>query len=163
MWGELPAQGIIALNVMAIPAIQLGCAWLFTRLPGVWFEAPLPPQTPPHPGIPPLLKKWKRHLPDGAAWFAGGFHKRTLQSRNPTYLRRFILETRRGEACHWASMIVCSVTFLWNPWWACGVILVYALLANLPCILLQRMNRARLQHLLRRAQASSAEAKSARS
>ena len=164
MWVELPPIGIILLNVAAIPAIQLGCAWIFTKLPEGWFDAPLPSRPPPRSSSSLFLKKWKRHLPDGASWFAGGFHKRVLMSKDARYLSRFILETRRGEACHWTAMISCSIPFFWNPWWGCWVIGLYAVVANLPCILLQRVNRKRLQRmLLRRNHASSADAKSARS
>jgi glycosyl-4,4'-diaponeurosporenoate acyltransferase len=42
------------------------------------------------------------------------------------------------------------VFFLWNPWWGDAVIIVYAIGANLPCILAQRYNRLRLRHLLAR-------------
>jgi glycosyl-4,4'-diaponeurosporenoate acyltransferase len=161
---ELSSQWTIALNLAVLPLIQLGCAFAFTRLPANWFDAPLPSRLPMRQGTPGFLKTWKRWLPDGAAWFDGGFHKRSLTSRDPDYLRRFIIETRRGEACHWLAMLLSAVPFQWNPWWGCAVIGLYALVANLPCILLQRVNRARLTRMLaRHHQASSAEAKSARS
>ena len=38
----------------------------------------------------------------------------------------------------------------WNPWWADLVMIAYALIANLPCILVQRFNRARMQQSLDR-------------
>jgi len=160
---ELSVPWVIALNVAALPLIQLGCAYGFTRLPERWFDGPLPARLPPRRDTPAFLKAWKRWLPDGASWFAGGFHKRSLTSRDADYLRRFITETRRGEACHWLAMMLCAIPFVWNPWWGCLIIGIYALVANLPCILLQRVNRARLQQLVHRAQASRAEAKSARS
>lgn len=159
---ELTIPWIIALNVAVLPVIQLGCAYAFTCLPESWFDVPLPSRLPPRKDTPAFLKTSKRWLPDGASWFAGGFRKGSLGSRDARYLRRFITETRRGEACHWLAMLLCAVPFLWNPWWGCAVIGIYALVANLPCILLQRVNRARLQQLLaRHPQASSAEAKSA--
>ena len=164
MWIELSMPWIITLNVVTLPTTQLACAWLFTRLPTSWFDVPLPSTPPPRSHTSAFLKTWKRHLPDGAAWFAGGFHKRALASRNPDYLHRFITETRRGEACHWTAMLLCFISFSWNPWWGCGVIAGYAVTANLPCILLQRTNRRRFQHILsRNSQASNADAKSARS
>ncbi|WAC21113.1 hypothetical protein OVA24_06915 [Luteolibacter sp. SL250] len=164
MWIELPVPWIIALNVITLPVLQIGCAYAFTRLPDRWFDSPVPSRPPAKPTMPVFLRKWKRLLPDGASWFAGGFRKRSLASRDAGYLRRFISETRRGEACHWVALGLCAIPFLWNPWWGCGVISLYALAANLPCILLQRINRARLLGLLSQGgQASRADAKSARS
>jgi glycosyl-4,4'-diaponeurosporenoate acyltransferase len=164
MWIELPAPWIIALNVASLPLVQIGCAYAFTRLPDRCFDAPVPPRPAAKQAMPAFLRKWKRLLPDGASWFAGGFRKRSLASRDPAYLRRFIAETRRGESCHWVALGLCAIPFLWNPWWGCVVIAIYAVAANLPCILLQRINRARLLRLLARGdQTSSADAKSARS
>jgi glycosyl-4,4'-diaponeurosporenoate acyltransferase len=96
------------------------------------------------------IKGWKGWLPDAARWFGGGFAKGTLAANHPDYLRRFVRETWRGELCHWAALGFAPVFFLWNPWWADLVMFGYALLANLPCIVVQRYNRLRLQRLLAR-------------
>jgi glycosyl-4,4'-diaponeurosporenoate acyltransferase len=39
---------------------------------------------------------------------------------------------------------------LWNPWWLGLAMVGYALAANLPCLLTQRYNRARLMRMLAR-------------
>lgn len=93
------------------------------------------------------LRRWKRLLPDGAAWF-GGFHKKKLAARNRAYLQRFVLETRRSEIAHWCMLCCFPIFFLWNPLWACFVMLAYGLFANLPCIIVQRYNRMVLLQLL---------------
>jgi glycosyl-4,4'-diaponeurosporenoate acyltransferase len=149
---ELPLGWVVALNCIGWPVIQLGLAWLFTRMPAAWFHAPGAAVIEPwlydrvfH------VKRWKDKLPDAAAWFSGGFAKRSLADKNPDYLRRFIEETWRGELCHWCALAFVPLFFLWNPWWADLVILAYALAANLPCILAQRHNRIRLRRLLARA------------
>lgn len=150
MPGELPVATVIALNAAGLPALQLGCAWLFTQLPEGWFDrSSRPPAT--RPGRDFLrIHRWKDAVPDGANWFRGGFAKAALTAHDPAYLRRFITETRRGEACHWTVLVVIPVFFSWNPWWGDLVIAAYAMGANLPCILIQRYNRKRLQHLLAR-------------
>lgn len=147
---NFPVYEVALLNVGGWLAIQLGLAWLFLRLPARWFDWP---NQAPAAGSRRLyervlrVKSWKDHLPDAASWFDGGFAKRKLGGRNPDYLRRFILETRRGEICHWLVIASAPVFLIWNPWWGFIVNLSYALLANLPCILAQRYNRSRLLRL----------------
>ena len=150
---ELSITWIILLNVGGWLAIQLGLAWMFTKMPVEWFN----------PGIAFnwerggrfyevvfRIKSWKNRLPDGARWFGGGFAKRTLSGTNLDYLQRFIRETWRGELCHWFAIGFTPLFFLWNPWWGDWIIAAYALAANLPCILVQRFNRVRFRRLLSR-------------
>jgi len=148
---ELPMAWVIVLNAAGLPALQLGCAWLFTRLPGAWFEVAGPVRRKPRSQAYERIlriKKWKDLMPDGATWFRGGFAKASLSARDPRYLGRFLAETRRGEACHWLVLVLCPLFFLWNPWWGDLVIALYAVLANLPCILIQRYNRSRFERVL---------------
>jgi glycosyl-4,4'-diaponeurosporenoate acyltransferase len=93
------------------------------------------------------IHKWKALLPDGAPWL-GGSSKRHLASNDRTALESFCSETRRAELAHWAMLACTPVFFLWNPPWACGVMLLYGLAANLPCILAQRYNRLVLMRRL---------------
>lgn len=153
MWLELSNFWVAVLNVIGIPAAHFGLSWWFTRMPAAWFR----------PGGVPFrawpgessgfyervfrIKSWKHLLPDAAGWF-GGFAKRRLRGRDPGYLLLFQIETCRGEAAHWAQWIVISGFVVWTPWpWAL-VLPVYAALSNLPCILLQRHNRLRLDKVL---------------
>lgn len=150
---ELPIGWMIALNVLGWPIIQIGLAWLFTRLPLSCFHARAVWSWESDGRIYEdrmRIKSWKYFLPDGANWFKGGFAKASLASRDRAYLERFNRETWRGELCHWIAIGLTPLFFLWNPWWADLVMVVYALTANLPCILVQRYNRARIHRLLSR-------------
>lgn len=150
---ELPIGWVIALNVAGWPVLQFGLAWAFTRMPVRWFKpgrARAWEQDGRFYERAFALKLWKDRLPDAARWFGGGFAKGALSGTGRDYLERFVRETRRGELCHWAAMAFAPVFFLWNPWWADLIMAGYALAANLPCILAQRYNRARLQRLLAR-------------
>ena len=95
------------------------------------------------------IRAWKSLLPDAGGWFVGGFAKQELKSRQPDYLRQFLEETCRGEWSHFIVMIFAPLFFLFNPPWAGWVMLAYGLLANLPCILVQRYNRRRLAAVIR--------------
>jgi glycosyl-4,4'-diaponeurosporenoate acyltransferase len=46
------------------------------------------------------------------------------------------------------------IFFLWNVWWGGVIMVVYLLFANIPCILLQRYNRARLMRVIKEDPAS---------
>jgi len=150
---ELPIAWIIVLNVVGWPVIQFGLAWLFTRMPVAWFHPHEPPAWERHGRFYERLlaiKRWKDKLPDAARWFGGGFAKGTLRATDPDHLRRFLRETWRGELCHWVALGFAPLFFLWNPGWADVVMVAYALLANLPCIFVQRYNRARFHRVLLR-------------
>jgi glycosyl-4,4'-diaponeurosporenoate acyltransferase len=99
------------------------------------------------------IKAWKDRLPEGGAIFAGGFSKRSLRTREPDVLGRFVIETRRAEHTHWWLMALAPLFFLWNPWWLALVMIGYAVIANVPCLMVQRYNRARLIRVLRRRRA----------
>lgn len=148
---ELPIGWIIGLNIGVWLLIQLGLAWALTQLAperlnpcncfarprrweanGRFYERGL------------AVKVWKDYLPDGAAWFRGGFPKAKLRASSPEFLARFISETWRGELVHWLALLAVPVFAVWNPWWAVLVNLVYAVVANAPAIIVQRYNRARL-------------------
>lgn len=145
---------VVALNVIVWFAWSAGIGYVGHRLPtavfereswltrlrafetrGRWYERRL------------NIKRWKDRLPEAGAFFAGGFSKRTVTRSE---LARFVVETRRAELVHWVAMALWPVFAIWNPPWAVGVVFVYAVVANAPCLLVQRYNRARLAYLIDR-------------
>jgi glycosyl-4,4'-diaponeurosporenoate acyltransferase len=153
MWLELPNLWVGLLNGLGIPAAHFGISWLYTKMPLAWF----PPATFPYRPFPGetaklydrlfRLRSWKSRLPDAGPWF-GGFAKSELSSADTKFLARFRAETCRSEAAHWAQVIVIAAFIIWTPWpWAI-VILCYSVVSNLPCIILQRQNRLRLDKVL---------------
>lgn len=152
---ELPIVWTALLNVLAWLVIQLGLAWGLTRLPAARFH--------PCGRLARLwlwersgrayekylaIKRWKDLLPDGASCFSGGFAKAKLHQRSPEFLESFLRETWRGELVHWLALLTLPLFAIWNPPWAIGANLIYALAANLPCILVQRYNRGRFLRVL---------------
>ena len=70
-----------------------------------------------------------------------------IVAKDSAYLARFRVETCRGELAHWL-VFASALFFLWNTP-AVGLVMIgYATVANLPCILVQRVNRCRLNRVL---------------
>lgn len=95
-----------------------------------------------------LVKKWKGLLPEGAALFEKGFKKRKLKDRNRDYFDRFVKETCRAEYVHWLTILFAPIFFLWNLVTVGVIMIAYAVIVNLPCILAQRYNRIRLNRIV---------------
>lgn len=157
MTGALsPGQAAI-LDVVAWAVLGVVIGYVAHRIPTGWLEVD---RGPTH-----LLRAeqggrlherylaigaWQRRLPDAGTVFAGGRSKRSLASRRPGDLERLAAETRRAELTHWALLAATPAFALWNPWWLTVAMAAYALVANLPCLLAQRYNRARLERILAR-------------
>ena len=149
---DLPVIPLILVNIAAWLVFHLGIAALATALPLRMF--------PPSGWICRerrfenngriyerlfAVRRWKGLLPEGANILGNGFKKGRLESRDPDYLRFYLLETCRSEICHWVVWLCGWLFFLWNPPWAGWVMVVYATFANFPCIISQRYNRLRLR------------------
>lgn len=94
------------------------------------------------------IRHWKGWLPDAGGWF-GGRSKRNLEGGR-SGLARFSAETRRAELVHWLVIAIAPVFAAWNPPPLLVVMVLYALVANVPCIVVQRYNRARIDRVLLR-------------
>jgi glycosyl-4,4'-diaponeurosporenoate acyltransferase len=124
-----------------LPARWLERDWWLLRLRGPerggrWYERVL------------HIKQWKNLLPEAGALFTGGFSKRKVTRHDREYLEQFSRETRRAELAHWPILALGPTFFAWMPWWLALAMLGYAVAANVPCILVQRYNRARLERML---------------
>ncbi len=96
------------------------------------------------------IRRWKPWLPDAGAALPGGVRKASLVRRDRAWLERLTLETRRAELVHRVLWPFWIVTALWLPPTGVVINLVFATVFNLPCLLVQRYNRLRLERLLRR-------------
>lgn len=96
------------------------------------------------------IHRWKRWIPDAGNALPGGISKATLVRRDTDSLLRLVLETSRAEIVHWALLPAGLITALWLPTAGVLVNVIFALAFNLPCVLLQRYNRARLLWFLSR-------------
>ena len=96
------------------------------------------------------IKRWKDRLPEAGNLFRGGLSKRRLPHHDREGLERFAVETRRAELTHSAILAATPWFFLWNPWWLGVAMAGYGIAANVPCLAVQRYNRARLLHMILR-------------
>ncbi len=150
---ELPLAWIAVINTLGIPLTHLIIAWGSTQLPQTWFRLPFSVNkvakkrpTAIYEKI-FLVRSWKHLLPDAAPWF-NGFPKGSLESTEPSYLKTFIAETRRGELSHWVQILAISSFIVINPWQAKIIIVCYAILSNTPCIINLRYTRIRMLRVL---------------
>lgn len=95
------------------------------------------------------IRKWKSKLPDASQFMKKAYNKKSMRNIRLDSLHKFIIETRRAELTHWISMLPAPLFFIWNPVWAGLIMIIYALVANLPFILAQRYNRPRLERIYR--------------
>jgi glycosyl-4,4'-diaponeurosporenoate acyltransferase len=58
-------------------------------------------------------------------------------------------ETCRAELTHWLTLLFAPFFFFWNPLWVGFFMIFYALAENLPLIMAQRYNRARLRRIIK--------------
>ena len=155
-WTLLPLFTSVAFWLLASLLVGL----LANQLPGRWLEgsgacrAPARAQSPRRPPPDPVaIRIWKRWIPDAGDALPGGVRKASLVRRDREALRLLLIETRRAELVHWALLPAGLLTALWLPPPGVLLNLLFAVLFNIPCLLLQRWNRSRLLHCLARIRA----------
>ena len=94
------------------------------------------------------IKKWKSIVPEAGGFFKGGTSKKTLSSLDREGLRNFLIETKRAELVHYLIFIVFVLFFFIDPLFLAIIMFIYAVIANIPCILIQRYNRSRIIKIL---------------
>jgi glycosyl-4,4'-diaponeurosporenoate acyltransferase len=89
------------------------------------------------------VRRWKRVMPDAGAWF-GGARKRLTGPHAARSLRQLRQELDRAELVHLVLLVTQWVPSLWlGPLWWLGP--TYAVVANLPLVVVTRYARARLE------------------
>ncbi|MBO1212233.1 glycosyl-4,4'-diaponeurosporenoate acyltransferase [Staphylococcus nepalensis] len=93
------------------------------------------------------VQYWKNHLPDGQRINSTIISKSNFdKSSHADEVRQFILETRRAEFVHLLS-IVPVIVFAKSSSSVKMINLVYVVIANVPCIIVQRYNRPKLERV----------------
>lgn len=109
-----------------------------------------------------LLKarKWKKFLPE-IYLFKQRTLKETLYKKEPDtkkneLLEQYLLESCRAELSHWLAITPFWIFGFFAPPSVILYMLLYALAANVPCIIVQRYNRPRITKMLFRFRGKSA-------
>lgn len=92
------------------------------------------------------VRAWKDALPEAGTWF-GGISKKRLPGADDGGLRRFAAESLRAERVHLAYTATVLTTLAWTRGWWMLVTVMFAVMVNVPCIVVARYNRVRLAHL----------------
>lgn len=97
------------------------------------------------------VSSWKHMLPDGSILAKSrGFRKKNLQCYTSEYLERFLVESCRAEMTHLLAILPFWVFWFFTPPQVPWIMFVYALIVNLPCMIVQRYNRPRIMRILRK-------------
>jgi glycosyl-4,4'-diaponeurosporenoate acyltransferase len=89
------------------------------------------------------VKRWKSWLPEAGRTF-GGRSKRHLPGGGVNGLCLFLADCRRAERTHWLIVAATPVFAVWNPPGLFLAMVLFALVANGPCLAVLRYNRARV-------------------
>ena len=156
----LSRPATVAVDVAAWAVIHAGTGYLVHRMPARLFERDLAIHRPrrfERDGAFYVrvlrIRRWKRWLPEAGDLFAGGFDKRHLRGAGDAHLRDHLRESRRAELGHWLAAAPAPLFLVWNPVLVGLAMMVYAVLANGPCVAAQRYNRLRLHRVLERREA----------
>jgi glycosyl-4,4'-diaponeurosporenoate acyltransferase len=143
---ELPSGAIVGANVVAFAGWSLVASTVARRRAfarDTWLTRPRALERDGAAYDRLWIRRWKDRLPE-----AGGA-KRVVGGRDRTTLERFVVETRRAEWVHWVILAAVPLFALWNPPLAMVLVVGVGVSFNLPCLLVQRYNRLRLQRVIR--------------
>lgn len=94
------------------------------------------------------IKSWKEFLPDGAAVSKTDYRKKNIRDFSYENLNLFLKESCRAELSHILAIFPFWIFGLFAPLNVVPIMLAYALIVNIPCIIAQRYNRPRILRIL---------------
>jgi hypothetical protein len=94
------------------------------------------------------VRAWKKYLPDAGALLMGSYDKTRLKNLERMNLEKFLIESCRAELTHLLPLSLFWVFGLFASAGITWLVFLYSLLANLPCMFVQRYNRPRIMRIL---------------
>lgn len=96
------------------------------------------------------VKRWKKYMPEIADFINSVFSKKSIKEFDNAYIEKYLLESCRAEFAHWC-IIFSSGMFLFYAGPAAFIYMfLIAILINVPFIIIQRYNRPRILHIMKR-------------
>ena len=91
---ELPKIWIGILNTIYFPVVMISVGFVVNKIPRSYFvpeNSLYKSRTWEQKFFEKYLavRRWKKHLPDGAKMFGGAFPKKNLKNKDKTYLEKF--------------------------------------------------------------------------
>jgi glycosyl-4,4'-diaponeurosporenoate acyltransferase len=102
------------------------------ELGGRWYETNL------------HIRAWKHRLPEAGTAFGGRSKRHLPPGGAAKALPTFLAECRRAERTHWLILAATPAFAVWNPPGLFLAMVVFAVVANVPCLAVLRYNRARM-------------------
>lgn len=90
------------------------------------------------------VRRWKNRLPESSRIIKGSFNKTSIGSLKPEHLRIYLIESCRAELLHWLGIPPFILFGFFVPLNVLMWMGVYALIFNVPFIIIQRFNRPRI-------------------
>jgi glycosyl-4,4'-diaponeurosporenoate acyltransferase len=147
---RLPFWITVAVDALAWAVISSAAGWWGVRLPADRLDGGGPVDASRYRRW-LRIAIWKDRLPEAGTLF-GGVSKRSLPpgEHHRDRLLRFARESRRAELTHAVILATTPAFLLWNPAGLFVAMAAFAAVANVPCLLVARFNRGRVQRALRR-------------
>ncbi|HEX2946785.1 MAG TPA: glycosyl-4,4'-diaponeurosporenoate acyltransferase [Clostridia bacterium] len=94
------------------------------------------------------VKLWKRLLPELGDIVKSVFPKKRIKEYTREYLQKYIFESCKSELTHWSIIFSAFLFFLWRDFEPAMMIVLLAIILNLPYIIIQRYNRPRIMDMI---------------
>ena len=145
---------LVVIDIVLVVAVSVGVGATAPRWPATWLASD---------PIPLRLLPWEtasffrsvgvvwlsRRLSELGAAF-GGRSKLRLSGNSLVDLADYLVEVRRAEWVHWASVASPFLLFGFTPWGLALAFVIAVTVGNLPFILILRNNRRRLLAIISR-------------
>lgn len=95
------------------------------------------------------VRRWKHLIPEAGTWF-GGVSKRQRPHHRLGGWQRLAAECLRAERTHRGILALTPVLAVWNPPGLFMANVIFAVVANVPCWVVARSTRGRVEALSRR-------------
>lgn len=90
------------------------------------------------------VKHWKKFLPELSDFVKNVFPKKEIKEFSKDYLQKYLLENCKSELTHWCIIFSSLLFFLWAEFERSSLVIIIAVILNLPYIIIQRYNRPRI-------------------